>query len=225
MKDMLVAILSDPMFLIAWVIMALLSLILLFRDIARQNPEIMPLMRVVWIFTVAYSGPFGLAVYWLTGRKQIATDSLYRRGWRSTAHCYSGCGFGEITGIVIAVGILSLGNWWVAGITFTLAYVFGYALTVGPLMQEGVPLGEALRDAFYSETASIAVMEIVAISVDIWLAGDATMGEPLFWSALVFSLSAGLLAAYPVNLLLIRLGVKEGMHDPREMADHAAAHS
>ena len=25
-------------------------------------------------------------------------------------------------------------------------------------------------------------------------------------------------AAYPVNVLLIRFGVKEGMHDPREMA-------
>ena len=32
----------------------------------------------------------------------------------------------------------------------------------------------------------------------------------------------GLLAAYPVNLLLIHFGIKEGMHSPKEMA-HAHA--
>ena len=29
-------------------------------------------------------------------------------------------------------------------------------------------------------------MEIVAISVDLWLAGDAGMGDPIFWAPLVF---------------------------------------
>jgi hypothetical protein len=168
----------------------------------------------VWIFTVAYSGPLGLWIYWVTGRKQIARDSVWRRGARSVAHCYSGCGLGEITGLLITVGLLSLGNWWVVGTTFTLAYVAGFALTVGPLMQEGIAPAVALRDAF----ASITVMEIVAISVDLLLAGTATLGEPLFWSSLIVSLTAGLAAAYPVNVLLIRWGVKEGMHDPREMA-------
>ena len=57
-------------------------------------------------------------------------------------------------------------------------------------------------------------MEVVAIGVDVWLAGEAGMGEVLFWAGLVFSLSVGLLAAYPVNVLLIRVGVKEGMGNP-----------
>ena len=46
------------------------------------------------------------------------------------------------------------------------------------------------------------------------------MGEALFRSSLV-SLTAGLIAAYPVEVLLVRFGVKEGMHDPREMAAYA----
>lgn len=190
----------------------------LLRDLRTRNPGIAGLMRFVWIFTVAYSGPLGLWIYWATGRKQIPNDSIWRRGGRSVAHCYSGCGLGEITGILVTVGLLSLGTWWVAGTTFVLAYVAGFALTVGPLMQEGIAPADALRDAFYSETASITVMEVVAIGVDLLLARSATMGEPLFWSSLVVSLTAGLLAAYPVNVLLIRWGVKEGMHDPREMA-------
>jgi hypothetical protein len=44
------------------------------------------------------------------------------------------------------------------------------------------------------------------------------MGDTLFWSALVFSLSMGLIAAYPVNVLLIKWGVKEGMANPASMA-------
>lgn len=43
----------------------------------------------------------------------------------------------------------------------------------------------------------------------------------LFWSALVFSLSMGLFAAFPVNVLLVRWGVKKGTHSPKEMAKHA----
>lgn len=118
----------------------------------------------------------------------------------------------------IALGLLSLGNLYVALVTFSLAYVFGYAMTVGPLVQEGVPFAEAVVDAFYTETASITVMEVVAIGTDLWLVGDATMTDVLFWAALVFSLSMGLLAAYPVNVLLIRFGVKEGMMNPAQMA-------
>lgn len=177
-------------------------------------------MKFVWIFTTAYSGPLGLWVYWKSGRKQIPQDNIFTRGARSVAHCYSGCGMGEITGVFVTAGLLSLNNWWVAGVTFALAYIAGFALTVGPLMQEGIGFRRAIFDAFYSETASITVMEVVAISTDLILAGSATMSEPLFWSSLIVSLTAGLAAAYPVNVLLIWLGVKEGMHDPREMASN-----
>ena len=210
------SILTDPAFLVVWGILVAAALASLVLDLSTKNTRIGGLMKWVWLFTTLYSGPLGLAVYYYAGRRQIVRDSLWRRGFRSVAHCYSGCGAGEIVGVVIAVGILGLGNYWVAGITFMLAYVAGFALTVGPLMQEGVPFHRAMRDAFYSETASIAVMELVAISVDLWLAGNARMGDTVFWSSLIFSLSIGLLAAYPVNVLLIRLGVKEGMHSPKE---------
>jgi hypothetical protein len=102
--------------------------------------------------------------------------------------------------------------------TFALAYLAGFGLTVGPLMQEGVGFGEAVEDALWTETPSITVMEIVAIGTDVWLAGEAGMGEILFWTALVFSLTMGLIAAYPVNLLLINFGVKEGMMNPAKMS-------
>ena len=210
--------LTTPVVLGVWSVLVALSLGVLVRDLRANNEALGSLMKYVWGFTVLYSGPIGLAGYWYSGRTQISHDSLWRRGFRSVSHCYSGCGAGEITGVVIALGLLSLGNLYVALATFALAYVFGYAMTMGPLMQEGVPLKEAFVDAFYSETASIAVMEIVAIGTDLWLAGEATMGDVLFWAALVFSLSIGLLAAYPVNVFLISRDVKEGMMNPADMA-------
>lgn len=203
---------------VAWAAIVAACLVVLVFDLRRRNPQTMSLMRVVWFLTVLYSGPIGLAVYWFSGRRQISRDSIWRRGWRSVSHCYSGCGAGEVIGVIVTMGLLSWATWPAAMTTFALAYVFGYALTVGPLLQEGVGLKSALWDAFTSETASIFFMEIVAISVDLLIAGDATIGQPLFWNGMVVSLSCGLLAAWPVNVLLIRWGVKSGMHDPRETA-------
>ncbi len=204
-----------------WVTVMLICLAVVIYDLRSRNPELMSLMKVVWILTVLYSGPVGLAIYYGSGRKQITRDSLWRKGFRSVAHCYSGCGAGEVIGVMIAAGLLSLSNWWISGITFVLAYAMGFALTMGPLLQEGESWSQALRDAAYSESASIAVMEIVAVGVDLWLGGKAGWNDPLFWSSLIISLSMGLLAAYPVNVLLIHWGIKEGMHNPKEMAKHA----
>lgn len=215
-------ILSQPAALGIWVLVDIVCVVILVRDLRRNNAAMMPIMRLVWALTVAYSGPFGLAIYWFSGRQQIARDSLWRKGFRSTSHCYSGCGLGEIVGVAISVGLFSLGNIAVAIITFSLAYVAGFALTVKPLMDDGESLLQAVKDAAYSETASIAVMEIVAIGVDLGITGNRNLGfgDPLFWNTLIVSLSCGLIAAYPINLLLIHFGFKAGMHDPRHMAQN-----
>lgn len=214
--DILRDFLSNGWVLTVWLSMSFISCAVLLVDLKRHNNHIAPIMRVVWFLTVLYSGPLGLLVYFYSGRKQISNDSLWRKGFRSVSHCYSGCGAGEVTGIFIAAGLLSLDNTSVALTTFAFAYVFGYGMTLGPLLHDGVPVKEALIDTFYSDTATIAVMEITAISLDLWLAADATMDQALFWNSLLLSLTVGLVAAYPVNVMLVRLGVKGGMGDPRD---------
>jgi hypothetical protein len=216
-RDLFRPMLSDPRIAVLWVGLVATSLGTLWWDLRERNQALPSMMQGVWTLVVLYSGPFGLGLYWYAGRTQISTDSLWRRGVRSTAHCYSGCGAGEVVGITIAQGILALAVGWVAAITFGFAYLFGYALTVGPLMQEGVSFVQSAKDALYSETPSITIMEIVAIGADLLLASESHMGDLLFWMALVFSLSLGFLAAFPVNVLLVKVGVKEGMMNPAEM--------
>jgi hypothetical protein len=62
-------------------------------------------------------------------------------------------------GVLLAVGVFALGSWGTAGLTFALAYIFGVALTVGPMTQTGISLAIALKDAIAAETPSIAFMD------------------------------------------------------------------
>jgi len=202
--------------------------LLLYYDVKDREPvEIIPFDRDtdrwgdIWSVFVPGVRPGQLYHFQADGPFD-PEDDLFRRALRSVSHCYSGCGAGEILGVSLAVGVLALPTAGVAAVTFTFAYVFGLALTVGPLVQDRVPFRTAMKDGVVSETASIVVMELVAIGVDLALARDAGMDEPLFWSSLAVSLTLGLIAATPVNAWLIARGVKAGMHDPREMAAHAA---
>lgn len=216
---------TDPIVMSAWVITVVIAVGVLIRDLLTRNAELGTLMKVVWVLTVLYSGLLGLAVYYFSGRKQISCDSLWRRSWRSDAHCYSGCGAGEIIGLILATAVIGLtSNLWVGLITFTFAYITGFTLTVGPLLNEGESWGAAIKDAFWGETVSITAMELSAIGVDLFLAGKATIGEPLFWASLVISLTIGLLVAYPFNVGLIHFGVKEGMMNPQHAGEHGHGH-
>jgi hypothetical protein len=207
-----------------WALLVVASVGTLWWDIRNNNQALPSMMKGVWSLVVLYSGPFGLAIYWYSGRTQISNDSLWRRGCRSTAHCYSGCGAGEVLGFALLAGLLALqSTLLVATGTFALAYTFGYALTVGPLMQEGVGFGEAMLDALYSETPSITVMEIVAIGTDLLIASQAHISDLLFWGALIFSLSVGFIAAFPINATLVYFGVKEGMKNPAEMGQNQSS--
>lgn len=123
--------------LAVWALVSLACAAWVIHDLRRHNAFLGGMMKVAWVLTVLYSGPLGLAVYWYTGRGQIAHDSLWRKSFRSVAHCYSGCGLGEIIGVLTLAGLLAISGWPVNLVSFTLAYLIGFAFTLGPLMQAG----------------------------------------------------------------------------------------
>jgi Domain of unknown function (DUF4396) len=207
--------LTGPGFIITWAISIFIGLAMLITDLLTRNRQIAPIMKLVWLLTVGYSGLIGLGIYAWSGRRQIEEDTLWRRAARSVSHCFAGCGAGEIIGVSISVGLFSVGQVWLSVITFILAYVLGIAFNAGPLLSNGEDLSTALKDSVITESASILVMEAIAIGVDQLLGGSVnSLTQPLFWSSLFISLTTGLLFAYPVNVWLVKTGIKEGMASP-----------
>jgi hypothetical protein len=89
-----------------------------------------------------------------------------------------------------------------------LAFVFGYALTLGPVLRAGVPMPRAMGLAFASDTASIAVMEAVDNGFVLALPGalDAGLGDALFW----WSITVGFAIAFPPAFSLNRWLIAHG---------------
>ncbi|HEX6700097.1 MAG TPA: DUF4396 domain-containing protein [Gaiellaceae bacterium] len=136
-----------------------------------------------------------------------AEPSLNRVALAATWHCLTGCSIGEILGLAIA-SALGWGNVASIAIAVVLAFCFGYALTLRPLVAGGVPLRRALRVAFAADTVSITVMEIVDNAIVLAVPGAMAAGlaDPVFWWSLALGLALAFVAAFPVNRLLIARG-------------------
>jgi hypothetical protein len=125
----------------------------------------------------------------------------------ATLHCLTGCAIGEILGFIIgtAAGFSDLGT---IALAVTLAFFFGYLLTSIPLLRAGLALGAVIPIALASDTASIAVMEIVDNAIMLIVPGamEAGVGDVLFWGALSVALVVAGFFAFPLNRWLIRRG-------------------
>ncbi len=125
----------------------------------------------------------------------------------ATLHCLTGCAIGETLGMVIgtAAGFSELGT---IALAVALAFLFGYALTSLPLLRAGLALGVVIPIALASDTASIAVMEVVdnAIMLAVPGAMEAGLGNVLFWGSLSVALVVAGMVAFPLNRWLIARG-------------------
>jgi len=133
--------------------------------------------------------------------------NLNGTAWSATLHCLTGCAIGEVLGMVIGTA-LGWGNAETIALAVVLAFIFGYALTMRPLLGSGMALAPALRLALAADTASVGVMEIVdnLIMVAIPGAMDAPLDSLLFWASLAVALAVAAVAAFPVNRWLIARG-------------------
>jgi hypothetical protein len=136
-----------------------------------------------------------------------STTSLDRLAFSATVHCLTGCAIGEVLGLVIATAL----GWHDLPsvlLAIVLAFVFGYALTIRPLLASGLGLAAAGRLAFASDTLSIATMEVVDTAIVLAIPGAMAAGllDPLFWASLVVALAVAGVVAYPVNRWLIARG-------------------
>jgi hypothetical protein len=136
-----------------------------------------------------------------------ADQTLNRTAISATLHCLTGCAIGEVLGLVLATA-LGLGDAVSIALSIGLAFLFGYGLTMLPLLRAGLAFAAALPLALASDTFSIATMELLDSLTVIVIPGamDAGLGDLLFWGSLAGALFIAFWAALPVNRWLIARG-------------------
>lgn len=133
--------------------------------------------------------------------------SLNRVAFSATVHCLSGCATGEVLGLVLGTAV-GLSNLMTIGLAVLLAFLFGYAFTMWPLLRSGIGLASAIKIALAADTLSILVMEIIDNLIMLAIPGamDAGLASPLFWASLAVALIIAGAVAFPVNRWLIIRG-------------------
>lgn len=127
----------------------------------------------------------------------------------ATTHCLLGCGIGDVIGMSLGLFIgLSYYSSIFMGIIF--GSILGYAFGILPLIRRGIEFQKATKIVITTELFSIIFMELGEAITEVLSPGMRKNG-PLhesYWMGLVFVLLVGFLAALPVNLLLVRKGVR-----------------
>ncbi len=130
---------------------------------------------------------------------------------QATLHCLTGCVIGEVAGLIIGV-TAGLGAWPTMLLATALAYATGFVIGVAPVMRaQRVGFLAALRIIWFGEAISIGVMEIVMNAVDYHFGGvqAPSVLAIQFWRGLMFAVTAGFLAAWPVNWILLRRALRK----------------
>ena len=136
-----------------------------------------------------------------------AGPALTRLAVSATLHCLTGCAIGEVLGLVLS-------TWWgwstgaSIALAVVLAFLFGYALTIAPVLRSGLALRAAIGVALAADTLSILTMEVVDNAVMLAVPGalEAGLDSWLFWVSLAFSLAVAFAVTVPVNRALIARG-------------------
>jgi uncharacterized membrane protein len=120
--------------------------------------------------------------------------------WATAKHALRyliGCNIGEAAGA--AIGFLL--GWDITStiiLAVGLAFAVGYAFTILPILRT-MSLRQAARVTVVGDTASIAAMETVEISLALVIPGfmHSALTDSLFWLGLGVILPAGYAVAYP----------------------------
>lgn len=148
-------------------------------------------------------------------------NGTWKTAISATLHCLTGCAIGEVLGMVIGTA-LGWSNWPTVILAVALAFVFGYALTMGPVLRAGLAFGAAISVALAADTVSIAVMEIVDNAFILAIPGamEAGLASWLFWLTLAASLLVAFVVTVPVNKKMIERGKGHAVVHKYHHSDH-----
>ncbi len=203
-----------------WLLLCGLCAVGLAIDVLRRGGLKPWIMGLVWPLTALYAGPIAVAAY-LARRSSGDERPLWRSAALGATHCGSGCTLGDLVAewFVFFVPITLFGHHifgsWV--IDYIAAFGFGIAFqyfTIRP-MREGTRRS-ALKAAVKADTASLTAWQVgmygwMAIVTFAIFGEELSKTSPTFWFMMQIAMLAGFLTSYPVNIWLIRQGIKEAM--------------
>jgi uncharacterized membrane protein len=134
--------------------------------------------------------------------------------WATAKHalrCLLGCNVGEAAGAAIGL-LLGWDMYSTIALAVGLAFAVGYLFTIVPMLRT-MPIRQAARVTVVGDTASIAAMETVEISLALIIPGfmHAGLTDALFWMGLGIIMPAGYAVAYPAMYWAMKREQKKGL--------------
>lgn len=222
---------------VAWVALAVAAACavdIILDIVGRRRRQQMRVMEVVWPVTALYFGPVASWGYRRWGRPKsprwLAEHHLdeppQRPGWTSVALGVSHCGAGCTLGDIIAETTIFLIGWEIAGMAlwpefigdYSLALILGVAFqyfAIAPMRD--LSLGEGLKQAVTADFLSLTAFEVglfgwMALMAFVFFPGPHLRPDsPVYWFGMQLGMVLGFATAWPVNVWLIRRGIKEPM--------------
>jgi hypothetical protein len=135
--------------------------------------------------------------------------SNFKLAINATVHCLVGCFLGELTGLLISIP-LKLDTLDSTLLAVILGFAAGLLLGVRPLLKAGYKFYAAIKTIMLAEGISIAVMEGFEIIIMFLIPGvmSANIFDLLFWGGMISGLAVGFVAAFPINYVMIKRGVR-----------------
>ena len=141
----------------------------------------------------------------------------------STLHCGAGCTLADIVGewflffVPVAIGGSILAGTWVVDYLLALAFGIGFQYAAIRGMERTLPRGETIRRAAKADILSLTAWQAgmygwMAVAIFALNGGEAMPRTSfVFLFSMQVAMACGFLVALPVNILLIRAGIKKGM--------------
>ncbi|MGV8932868.1 MAG: DUF4396 domain-containing protein [Luteimonas sp.] len=214
------------LFVIAWLVVAVLSAAYVAWDQFRGNPE-PAVMKWGFVLVTLYMGPIGLLLYVMAdkepspGTHEEFIKPLWKQGVGSTVHCVAG----DATGIIVAavvVALIGLPMWQDLIVEYVAGFLFGLLIFQALFMRKimGGTYLQNVRRSFLPELISMNCMMagMAPVMVALMMGRDMRAmwpGEPLFWVVMSLGVTAGFAIAYPVNVWMVCRGMKHGLMTER----------
>ncbi len=203
-----------------WLSACVACAVLVAVDVIRHPPK-MWIMGIVWPVTALWAGPLGAAAYLRLGRARTEDPPLGVAAAKATTHCGAGCTLGDIVAAAITIaapfslaGYAIFGDWLVSlPAAFAFGLVFQY-FTIAPMRHLGLKRG--IVAAVKADSLSLLAWQVGMYG---WMAiaRFAILGHPydkttsVFWVMMQIAMLVGFATSYPVNVWLVRAGLKERM--------------